>query len=589
MWISSFTTRTGQSVQLARVVVLFGPNNTGKSETLRDLYRLLTNTDPLHTGDAAEDTKTFIVDDFQYDPAATYDQFVLGQRVVGEGGEAQLQALGPTLGIKLQATFDPEKWRNILRRRPLTARSVWRSGMANLMLGRVAFLDLETRLRAGFAGPAGSPAEAPENLLQLLQFAPPAVHDELDTAFAAAFDDLHLRLDDTARVKLALRVAPEFPERPADPGDAVRRFRQLRPLDGEGDGLRSFTSILMTMLLAPGRVVLLDSPEAHLHPDQARKLAVWVAKAAKRTNSQVIVATQSEPILGGLLAGTSEIVLQRVTRRRDGARFTTIPAEPARRLAYAPPTAHQRALDCLFFHGAILTPTDDERSLYRAVAHREFGASNVAFLHAYGQENLPQLVRLLRDAGLPLCTIANLDLLANRESFHKLIESLTGAPPQLSWSGTRDRMAAEVERAIDRQNIKAHAKEVEAFLSQFGPGDDEDDDTPEAEASADAEKSPAADPWNAVRQKGLAALSPELRPWVEQLLDELRPKGLFVVAKGGLRSWLEPTADGEGGWFLRALTQLQTQKCPVELRAFVADVLNFLRARQTVDTSRPVG
>jgi predicted ATPase len=55
------------------------------------------------------------------------------------------------------------------------------------------------------------------------------------------------------------------------------RYKKMPRLDTQGDGMRSFTSILLDTFTSEYTVTLIDEPEAFLHPPQARLLGKILA------------------------------------------------------------------------------------------------------------------------------------------------------------------------------------------------------------------------------------------------------------------------------------------------------------------------
>jgi hypothetical protein len=77
----------------------------------------------------------------------------------------------------------------------------------------------------------------------------------------------------------------------------------------------------------------------------------------------------------------------------------------------------------------------------------------------------------------------------------------------------------------------------------------------------------------------LTSLPPELRVWVEELLDELKRIGIFVATQGVLGSWpdADPAADPAASPH-QVLQALDRGECPAGLRSLVAEVTAFARA-----------
>ena len=80
-----------------------------------------------------------------------------------------------------------------------------------------------------------------------------------------------------------------------------------------------------------------------------------------------------------------------------------------------------------------------------------------------------------------------------------------------------------------------------------------------------------------IREVGLDAIDDGLRPWVEQLMDELRPLGIFIVGNGCLESWMQfGTPLSRADWFFNALQEIDRGECPVPLETFVGAMLDHL-------------
>lgn len=98
--------------------------------------------------------------------------------------------------------------------------------------------------------------------------------------------------------------------------DVVRRLSRLPFIETQSDGVRSFSGILLTLMTGQYPLVLVDEPEAFLHPPQARLLGKYLGQL--HLEGQVFVATHSLDVLLGLLQTHPEDVLVvRLTRKSE--------------------------------------------------------------------------------------------------------------------------------------------------------------------------------------------------------------------------------------------------------------------------------
>ena len=82
--------------------------------------------------------------------------------------------------------------------------------------------------------------------------------------------EMEITLDYSSMLKLCFRVAKIMPDIPEDPRKAYPITNKLGKIEEQGDGFRSLVGIILGLLFSKGRIVLLDEPEAFLHPAQAR-------------------------------------------------------------------------------------------------------------------------------------------------------------------------------------------------------------------------------------------------------------------------------------------------------------------------------
>ena len=66
MKLKSFTTKQGKNVPLTKIAIFVGPNNTGKSQTLRDIRERLEN---------GQKSKPVIIDSFEFDTPSSIEDF----------------------------------------------------------------------------------------------------------------------------------------------------------------------------------------------------------------------------------------------------------------------------------------------------------------------------------------------------------------------------------------------------------------------------------------------------------------------------------------------------------------------------------
>ena len=85
---------------------------------------------------------------------------------------------------------------------------------------------------------------------------------------------------------------PEFQHELGRPTkDYLGQLRKLPKLEDQGDGVRNYMGLILNMLAGHHDIILIDEPEAFLHPPQARLLARILAERASK--QQLFLATHS--------------------------------------------------------------------------------------------------------------------------------------------------------------------------------------------------------------------------------------------------------------------------------------------------------
>jgi hypothetical protein len=166
----------------------------------------------------------------------------------------------------------------------------------------VNILSTEARLAA--ANPAPSikmTSQPPTYSLHFLQ-----KYDEREIRFSDYFKqafgkDLVVHRNAGSEVPLYVGKRPK----PKGGDDRVSQsyltdLEKLDLLHMQGDGMRSFVGVLLNAFISSHSILLIDEPEAFLHPPQARLMGKMIARDLP-SKRQLILATHSENLIKGLL------------------------------------------------------------------------------------------------------------------------------------------------------------------------------------------------------------------------------------------------------------------------------------------------
>ncbi|MFJ9461646.1 ATP-dependent nuclease [Kitasatospora sp. NPDC101447] len=391
----------GTTVQppLDGLTVFIGPNNSGKSLLLREIAARLS---PIQAGQSF--AALWLADAAIAAEGASGDLFdwlhQQGQVPRRFPGGHELAYPGPT----------QQPWS-----RSQVANS-WESRLyGNIAHLLVAHLSTQDRLQSHHSNSQWwDPGFPPSHPLQYLADVRGA-QDVFSRRVVAAFGQ-PVSIDRYDHTQLRLRVGePGIPDEVPPPSPELRAAYQALPAVSEqGDGFQAFVNVLINTLVRPRPVILVDEPEAFLHPPQARLLGRFLA-ADTPSPCQVFVATHSSDFLAGLMdAGAAKpISLVRLSRTATYAQARSLQPEDVSGILKTPALRYSNIISGLFHDRVVLCEAEGDCQFYQASFDAIRGGKphdNTVFLHLSGKARLADAAAKLRQCGIPVAVIADIDL-----------------------------------------------------------------------------------------------------------------------------------------------------------------------------------
>ncbi|MBK9162520.1 MAG: AAA family ATPase [Acidobacteria bacterium] len=553
--ISSLTFSDDTVVEISPndVVLVVGPNNAGKSAALRAIREKLQNV--AH--------QSPVLQSLNIKRTGSADELIdwlVGwtvRRIESPPDNPVYQALGHALHVR-------------------DAHSEWQR--AGNMLGGLArwfchLLTADERLQISI--PPGNIALARDNPSHPIHFLlrDDKLESRLSSKFRKAFGvDLVVHRNAGSQVPLHVGERPT----PAAGEDRVsisyiERLEELPTLHTQCDGMRSFAGVLLATSVGRESIVLIDEPEAFLHPPQARLLGTTLVQDRNK-DRQLFIATHSTDILRGVLDTESPDV--RVIRiRRTGSTNTVrlLSNERIKELWGDPLLRYSNILDGLFHEGVVVCEADADCRFYSAILDATMVGNaddakrpDLMFTHCGGKARLPVVIRALREVDVPVRAVADFDVLSEKEPLKTIVEALG-----IEWAGIRSDWLL-VKSAVDGKKPDLSTdevkKEIEELLSAvtsttFPPSTKADIQKVLRRTSA----------WANAKLVGKAFVpSGDPSMACERLLSNLRTGGLHVVEVGELEGYVR-TVGGHGPrWVNAVLTRdLATDPELEDARKFV--------------------
>jgi len=532
--VASLTFSGGQTVEFGAndLVVIVGPNNAGKSASLREMATCF------HNGvGPGQVVLTGIQVRKTVDPERAWDVIRrVGKKQIGAGEESYHYA-GTTVGKGAAEAFVSN-----------------RDNLGPIPNWFYAYIDASSRLNLS------QTQEAPDFGTQGATHPMHRLHqhyglmEKLAYWFKRAFGT-EIAIDRFAGRMIPLHIGPDVAPRPGENllSEEYRERLRSRPrLDLQGDGMRGFVGLLMHVLLGHQQISLVDEPEAFLHPPQARQLGKRIAD--EHADGQVFIATHSSDFLRGVLEATGRPVrVIRLRRIEDKNHASELTPESIREVWSDPALRYSAILDGAFHEKVVICEAEGDCRFYGAVADalrdedEHAYARDIMFAQSGGKGGIPKLVKALRSLDVPVAAVVDFDVLLAPGQLWTIVEALGG-----------DKETFEADYLTVKASIDALGKMApEVFrdnvLAVLAGIDVAQREVPRKLVS-DMQKVLKVSVGNArAKESGLGVLSREAKPIGQRLLDAFAALGLFIVPHGELESFVAEEAQEKNAWVAAVL------------------------------------
>ncbi len=557
MRISKLVTKTGQQIELGGVSILVGANNVGKSQTLIDIKNRMV------IGLAS---KPIIFKEIQFEKPENLETLFNGLILKDHPTSVGLQMIS---GINSDLTGGE----NLNINKAHIEQQFNTNQDINFLLGtisklRLSFLDASSRLSLAKTTKSINPhTDIPEHILhKLLQ--DQLTERELAKAFKKAFQ-MSIKFDDSGYKDFCLRVAKQFKNIPDKTRDAFPIMSKYNKLDNQGDGFKSFVGIVLSLLFSKDKIILLDEPEAFLHPAQAKFLGKWIADQSIHFSGQIVISTHNSNFLSGVLASNNKISIYRINREENKTVFNLLPPTAIEKLTKSPILSSQRVLESIFHKGVVVCEADTDRTIYQTVVQKEFGNQNILFIHSHNKQTLKDVVHLLVDAKIPVGAIADIDLLNSEKNFKELVEALIGKSISKKLLAKREKIDNSVKNQDDNEILNLLKTDVREFLDQLS----KDEHSLDGAKGALNRIRKAATKWAIQKEKGIEGFEKDIQVVVNRFIGMLKTKRLFIVPVGELEKWI-PLDVKKNKWVIPALEEIYNGNAPEKLKDFIRMILN---------------
>ncbi|MGN6602905.1 MAG: ATP-dependent nuclease [Ginsengibacter sp.] len=324
----------------------------------------------------------------------------------------------------------------------------------------------------------------------------------------------------TLRVRLSDREPISEREEKGWEKEAIDFHKAALLINEASDGVKAFSGIITTIFAGDPKIILIDEPEAFLHPALSNKLGKEIGKSLRNSKKRLFVATHSSSFLMGCIQSGAPLNIVRLTYKNGVATSRILPKDKILHLMRHPLLRSTGVLNGLFFESVIVTESDSDRSFYQEINERLLsendrrGINNCLFINAQNKQTVWEIVKPLRELGIPTVGIVDIDVLKEGgQVFTKLLEGAF-IPP------------------LNHQPLQNQRKSLYDTLNNTGQN------------------------WKTAG--GIELLKGEDKEASSNFFNQLDEYGVFVIRKGELESWLKQlNVSGHGSnWLIDIFSKM---------------------------------
>ena len=553
-YISRLEFNNGESLEVKQddIVVFVSPNNAGKSQSLKDIYTLSSKRIP-----------TVIVSDIEITKSEESLLPLLQSLSSGndQGSYTNYSVLGH--GIDYIKGFSDS----------LFLKDSYYGKFRDLF---VANLDTAARLEIC----------TPPNSINRNASKQHPIH-------YAAFDSKYRKwLSDNFKKAFGIEVTPNTQYGATIPlciGEPVKLSQQYedeqqrleayaaildtcKQVQNQGDGIKSFTGILLYLMLDYYRTYLIDEPESFLHPPQARIMGQIIGQTLTN-DQQAFISTHSEEIIKGLLeACPQRIKIVRITRNEDTNAFSTLNNENIDKVWSDPLLKYSNIMSSLFHKVVVLCESDSDCKMYSIVENfikqTEGKYSKTLFIHCGGKHRMAKISTSMRALNIDIRLISDIDVLNDETIFKNIVEAYG-----IDWASLQSDYNIIVSN-LHSPKEKINRNDAKTTINRVLDGS-EDRELSNREIKSIRAAISTISKWDSLKSSGISAIPPGNAAVAFGKLEQiLRKNGIYIVPVGELEGFVKEVGGHGPDWVNKVLEKYPDLSAEVyaQVKQFISEM-----------------
>ena len=526
-YISKLVFNDGESVGIRKndIVLFVGPNNAGKSQSLKDIYDLSRTKCP-----------TIVVSDIEIQKYSgsliqTLNHISTGQN---QGGYTQYHFLGGTVSV-----FDHTE--HALLSNPFFEE-----------YRHVFVANLNTSARLSICLPPtsinrDSPKQHPIHYAAFNT----AYRKWLGNSFKKAFGtELVPNTQFGAAIPLCMGEPVKFLEEFEDEQTRLEAYADVLStypqVQDQGDGIKSFTGILLYLMLNYYCTFLIDEPESFLHPPQARIMGQIIGETLS-DQQQAFISTHSEDVIKGLLETCPErLKIIRITREGNTNHFSVLNNDKFSEVWNDPLLKHSNIMSSLFHKTVVLCESDADCQMYSIIENhikQKHGKySEALFIHCGWKQRMARVITALRALDVDVKLIPDIDVLNDEEVLKGIINAYG-----IEWDAIKSDYKILVSN-LHSTKEKINRSTAKTAIQQILDGKT-DRNLSSEEIKQIQESVKTISKWDNIKKMGIPAIpAGDATAAFGRLNTVLKAAGIYLVPVGELECFIKEVGGHGPAW-----------------------------------------
>jgi AAA15 family ATPase/GTPase len=202
--------------------------------------------------------------------------------------------------------------------------------------------------------------------------------------------------------------------------ETVQKYDNMDELEDQGDGVKAYVGVLLTLIASNQKVILIDEPENFLHPPQANKLGKLIGSYSQTKDKQLFITTHSTNFLKGILESNHpNLQILRITKSH---KINVLENMLCKDIWNEDPILKSsNLLDGLFHDAVIICESDVDVKFYSLILDQiGKNTKDILFVASYGKEKMAKMQLVLNKLNVENKCIVDFDAIADKNFIQNL-------------------------------------------------------------------------------------------------------------------------------------------------------------------------